>query len=69
MQTQAIESQADMFKAFLETCEGWDEFNDLLDVALEHCFAADLVMAKTGRIWLLFRDESDCFVSLDKLPK
>lgn len=67
MQTQqAIENQADMFQAFLETCEGWDEFNEMLDLALSECFSADLHMASTGRIWLYFRDGSDCYV---KLPK
>jgi len=57
---------ATLFREFLEACSSFDEFNGLLDVALEECAAADLAMSKTGRIWLMFRDGSDCFLALPK---
>jgi hypothetical protein len=59
-------NNAEIFRDFLEVCQTWDEFNEMLEVALEECFSADLVMAKTGRIWLYFRDGSDCFVNVPK---
>lgn len=59
-------NNAEIFRDFLEVCQTWDEFNSMLDVALEECFSADLGMAVTGRIWLCFRDGSTCFVNVPK---
>lgn len=59
--------KAETYKAFLEHCQTWAEFNELLDLALSECFAADLHMAAaTGRVWLAFQDGSDCYVETPK---
>lgn len=54
------------YKGFLEAAQDWAEFNEMLNLALEECFSADLGMAVTGRIWLCFRDGSTCFVNVPK---
>lgn len=58
--------KATLFREFLEVCETMEEFEEMLEVALSECFSADLHMAVTGRIWLMFRDGSDCYVTLPK---
>lgn len=59
-------NNAEIFRDFLEVCETMEEFEEMLEVALSECFSADLHMAVTGRIWLMFRDGSDCYVTLPK---
>ena len=53
-------TMASTYKAFLEECTTKEEWNTLIDLALQDCFSAG--NSFYADLWLYFHDGSDCDV-------